>query len=177
MNLYEVMLVLNPALTPEATDGLMGVVKEVVGAAGGSIVKSDDWGERRLAFILNKHTQGRYFLVYASTTADSVKELDRRLRLREEVIRFMTVRRPDDYFELQKARQDRIATKKAEAEARAKLKAEAEAAVRAEIAARTAAAAPPAAVAPPAAAPAPAADPAPAAAPQEEAHGEPAVTQ
>lgn len=158
MNLYEVMLVLNPALTPEATEGLLGVIKEVTGAVGGSIVKSDDWGDRRLAFTLKKHTQGRYYLVYASTTADSVKELDRRLRLREEVIRFMVTRRPDDYFEQQKARQDRIATKKAEAEARAKLKAEAEAAARAEAAPR------------PAAVPA-----APIAAPKEEPHGESAL--
>lgn len=158
MNLYEVMLVLNPALTPEATDGVLNVVKEVAVAHGGSVVKADDWGERRLAFTIDKHTQGRYHLVYLTTAADAIKELERRLRLREEVIRAMTIRRPDDYFEQQKARQDRIAAKKAEAEARAKLKAEAEAAVAAERAAASA-------------------ERAAAAAAQGESHGEPAVTQ
>ncbi|HNW92293.1 MAG TPA: 30S ribosomal protein S6, partial [bacterium] len=150
---------LKPALTPEATEGLLGVVKEVVAAHAGSVVKADDWGERRLTFDINKQNQGRYYLTYINTTADSVKELDRRLRLRDEVIRFMVINRPTDYFEQQKARQERIAAKKAEAEARAKMKAEAEAAAAAARMGTTAAAAAPAAPA------------------EGASHGEPAVTQ
>lgn len=138
MNLYEVVVILNPALTGEGKDGLLGIIKEVSNAHGGDLVRTDDWGEKRLQFQIGRHTQGHYYLVYATASSDAVKELDRRMRLKEDIIRFMIVRRPIDYFEQQKAREERIAQKKIEAEERARVKAEAAAAAAAKSEAREA---------------------------------------
>lgn len=168
MNLYEVVVILNPALTGEGKDALLGIIKEVSNAHGGDIVRTDDWGDKRLQFQIGRHTQGHYYLVYATASSDAVKELDRRLRLKEDVIRFMIVRRPIDYFEQQKAREERIVQKKLEAEERARVKAEAAAAAAAKSEARSAPRAE--------AAPAPVAA-APAAVTEGGNDGEPAVTQ
>jgi len=92
---YEIMLIL-PA---EADDKVIGTVTDriaqVLSRSGGQIAKADRWGRRRLAYPIDKLTEGYYLLVECAADPADIKELDRVLSLADEVIRFKTVVLPE----------------------------------------------------------------------------------
>lgn len=145
MNLYEVMVIVDPALTPEDREARLGIIREVAAANGGAIPRVDTLGERLLAFPIKKHRQGHYTVMYVNVPPTALKEIDRRMRIKEGVVRIMILHRPTDYFEQEKARAERIAANAIEKEAKAKLRAEAEAKTRAAAAPLHPVATPPAA--------------------------------
>jgi small subunit ribosomal protein S6 len=93
MRTYEIMLIL-PA---EAEDQVIGKVTdriaEVLGVRGGEIGKVDRWGRRRLAYEINRLTEGFYVIVECTADPAAMKELDRVLSLVDDVIRFKVVLR------------------------------------------------------------------------------------
>ena len=95
MRTYEIMLIL-PA---EADDKVIGTVTDriaqVLSRSGGQIVKADRWGRRRLAYPIDKLTEGYYLLVECLADPADIRELDRVLSLADEVIRFKTVVLPE----------------------------------------------------------------------------------
>jgi len=90
---YEIMLI----LPPEADDTAIGVVtdrvSQVLGEQGGQITKVDRWGKRRMAYQIDKQSEGFYLVVQCQADPAAVKELDRVLALMDEVIRFKVVAR------------------------------------------------------------------------------------
>jgi small subunit ribosomal protein S6 len=94
MRRYELMVILDPDLEERTVqpslDQLLGVVRQ----GGGSVEKIDVWGRRRLAYEINKKTEGIYAVVDVTAEPDDVAELDRQLRLNEAVLRTKVVR-PD----------------------------------------------------------------------------------
>ena len=79
--------------TPEEeVDALIEQMKGVVTANGGTIDKADRWGTRRLAYRVAKQTEGLYILMQFTAAANTVKELERRLRVADPIIKFITVR-------------------------------------------------------------------------------------
>jgi small subunit ribosomal protein S6 len=93
MRRYEMMVILDPQLdertvTP-SLDQFLGVVK----TQGGSVNKVDVWGKRRLAYEIDKRTEGIYAVVDMSCTPATVAELDRQLSLNESVLRTKVLRR------------------------------------------------------------------------------------
>lgn len=94
MRRYEVMVILDPSLdertvTP-SLDQFLGVVRE----DGGSVEKVEVWGRRRLAYDIQKKSEGIYAVIDLTASPSAVKELDRQLNLNEGVLR-TKVLRPD----------------------------------------------------------------------------------
>jgi small subunit ribosomal protein S6 len=109
MRIYEVLFIIRPDVPEEELDGIVEPLKSVVTAAGGAIDKVDKWGKRRLAYRVQKYRDGYYMLLQLSTenTVDTVKEVERRLRVSDTVIKFITVRIDQDLKRLEKLKKKR----------------------------------------------------------------------
>ena len=93
MRIYEELFIVDPNATDEQTDAVVAQIEEVVKAAGGSIDKVDKWGIRKLAYRVKKQTEGFYVLVQFSATGIAVvREIERKLRVDEVVLKYLTVR-------------------------------------------------------------------------------------
>jgi small subunit ribosomal protein S6 len=97
MRRYEVVFVLAPTLTEEEVDQQVDLYTSVAKEMGAEILDTDKWGKRKLAFPVKKHNEGYYTVVtLEEAAAEAVGELERRFRVSESVIRFLTVRIDED---------------------------------------------------------------------------------
>jgi small subunit ribosomal protein S6 len=94
MRHYEVMVILDPNLEERTIAPSLDAFLNVVKNDGGTVEKIDIWGKRRLAFEINKNTDGIYAVIDLQAEPASVLELDRQLNLNESVLR-TKVLRPD----------------------------------------------------------------------------------
>ncbi|SHG30621.1 SSU ribosomal protein S6P [Jatrophihabitans endophyticus] len=94
MRHYEVMVILDPTLDERTVAPSLDQFLTVVKSDGGSVDKVDVWGRRRMAFEINKHSEGIYAIVDLQANPAAVQELDRQLNLNENVLR-TKVLRPD----------------------------------------------------------------------------------
>ncbi|MCU1570286.1 MAG: ribosomal protein [Naasia sp.] len=89
---YELMVILDPEIDERTVapslDKFLGVIRN----AGGTIDNVDIWGRRRLAYEINKKTEGIYAVVNLTSTSEAAKELDRQLGLSEAVLRTKVLR-------------------------------------------------------------------------------------
>lgn len=93
MPTYELTFVLDPRLSDEETQALCDEYKQMIEAAGGRVEHRDDWGKRELAYPIGKLEEGRYFLWHLSSdNGNPTREVEHRMRQKEEVLRFLTVR-------------------------------------------------------------------------------------
>ncbi|MCC0629744.1 30S ribosomal protein S6 [Clostridioides sp. ES-S-0108-01] len=90
MRNYELVYVVKPNSDEEIREAILNKVKEVV-ATDGEIVKVDTWGTKKLAYPIAKFTEGFYVLVNFKSAVDVPKEIDRNLKINENVIRHMIV--------------------------------------------------------------------------------------
>jgi small subunit ribosomal protein S6 len=92
MHQYELMVILDPEIDERTVapslDKFLGVIRK----DGGTVDKVDIWGRRRLAYEINKKTEGIYAVVSLTSTGDATKELDRQLKLSEAVMRTKVLR-------------------------------------------------------------------------------------
>jgi len=93
MRHYEVMVILDPTLDERTVAPSLDTFLNVIRTSGGNVEKVDIWGKRRLAFEINKHTEGIYAVLDVNADPDAVKELDRQLGLQESVLRTKVLRR------------------------------------------------------------------------------------
>ena len=89
---YELVFILPPDTTEEQVNALHAQIEEVVTRMSGQIEKMENWGRRRLAYEIARHKEGVYVLEVINGSGELMKELDRRLRVMDIVIRQMTVR-------------------------------------------------------------------------------------
>jgi small subunit ribosomal protein S6 len=94
MRRYEILLILPPDADDKVVTAVTDRISQTLGGQGGQIVKVDRWGRRRLAYELERRTEGFYLVVECQAEPDAVKELDRVLALADEVIRFKVAVRP-----------------------------------------------------------------------------------
>jgi small subunit ribosomal protein S6 len=92
---YELLLLLNPSLDEESRAALLDKVQGLIAADGGVVDNLDSWGKRKLAFEVDKQTEGDYALIDFHTTPDAIAELDRVLHITDPVLRYMLLRRED----------------------------------------------------------------------------------
>jgi small subunit ribosomal protein S6 len=92
MRIYEELYIVRPDATEEEIDALNGQLEGVIKQGGGSVDKIDKWGIRRLAYRVAKRSEGYYVLVQFRCEAPTVKEVERRLRVTDSVIKYLTVR-------------------------------------------------------------------------------------
>jgi len=89
---YELVYIVSPDATEEQVQALHTQVEEIIGRLGGQLDKTENWGRRRLAYEIGSHKEGTYVLEVISGGGDLMKELDRRLRVSDQVIRHLVVR-------------------------------------------------------------------------------------
>jgi small subunit ribosomal protein S6 len=89
---YEVMVILDPNLEERTVAPSLDTYLNVVRKDGGSVDKVDVWGRRRLAYEVDKHSEGIYAVIDLQAEPATVKELDRQLSLNESVLRTKVVR-------------------------------------------------------------------------------------
>lgn len=92
MRIYEELYILRPDISEEDADASVEMIRQVVADSGGSVEKVEKWGVRKLAYRLKKQAEGFYILVVFNAKADAVKEIERRLRVSDNVLKFLTVR-------------------------------------------------------------------------------------
>ena len=92
MRVYEELFILKPDTVEEEVDGFVEQIQHVITNGKGTIDKTDKWGVRKLAYRVQKYSEGLYVLIQFSSTPDLVKEVERRLRVSDAVIKFITVR-------------------------------------------------------------------------------------
>mgnify|MGYP002868965531 CR=1 FL=1 len=90
MNKYELMFVIDPVLDDEKKEAVIETVKGII-AASGEVAETDIWGLRKLAYPIQKKSEGYYVVMQFAATPDLPKELDRRLRISDNVIRHIIV--------------------------------------------------------------------------------------
>ena len=92
MRPYEIMVILDPTLDERTVSPSLETFLNVVRKDGGKVEKVDIWGRRRLAYEIQKKTEGIYAVVDLEADPDVVKELDRQLNLNEAVLRTKVIR-------------------------------------------------------------------------------------
>ena len=89
---YEVMFIVRPDMVEEELDKLISNLEAAVTGNKGTVKSVDKMGKRRLAYVVRKFMDGFYILLTVEGTGEMVHELERRLRVTEPVIKFITVR-------------------------------------------------------------------------------------
>jgi small subunit ribosomal protein S6 len=118
MALYEHLLIARQDISAQAVDALATHLKTIVEGEGGKVEKQEYWGLRGLAYRIKKNRKGHYVLLNINAPAKAVIELERQLKINEDVLRFLTVK--VDAFEQSSSksrRDDRADTPKPEGEA------------------------------------------------------------
>lgn len=92
MAFYEHVVVTRPDISPAQVDTFVEELSEFVASKGGAVKKTEYWGLRNLAYPIQKVRKGHYSLLNLDAPADAVQELERRHRITDEVMRYMTVR-------------------------------------------------------------------------------------
>ena len=93
---YETIFVSDPNLTDEELDTIVGLVDQITVAAGGKVLKTEKWGKRRLAYPIGHREEGIYVLMTLECSPTLVKEIDRRYRMNDRILRHLTVRVEDE---------------------------------------------------------------------------------
>ena len=109
---YELIYVIAPDVDEAGVAELHARVEEIVTAAGGTIDKTDNWGRRRLAYEIDRHKEGTYVLELFTGSGAIVGELDRRLKVTDNVLRYLVVRVDEDLRKAERERARRQARRK-----------------------------------------------------------------
>jgi small subunit ribosomal protein S6 len=89
---YELIYIVASDATDQQITDLHTQVEEIVGRFSGKLDKTDNWGRRKLAYEIGPHKEGTYVLEVITGSGEMMKEIDRRLRVSDRVIRHLTVR-------------------------------------------------------------------------------------
>ena len=111
---YELMFIVRPDMVDDDLNKLISTLEASVSSAHGTM-KSEIWGKRRLAYSVRRFNDGIFVLLLLEGTGAMVHELERRLRVTEPVIKFLTVRTDEELKRLDKVKKLRDAKKKASA--------------------------------------------------------------
>lgn len=94
MRSYEIMVIVNPDVDDRQVAGVVEKPLEAFKAQGGTVDNIDHWGRRRLAYEIQKKSEGIYAVLNVTAESDVVKELDRQYTLNEQIMRTKVIR-PD----------------------------------------------------------------------------------
>jgi small subunit ribosomal protein S6 len=111
---YEVMFILRPDIAEEETDKLIAGFATTVTNGGGTVKSTEKMGRRKLAYLVRKFADGFYVLLTIDASGPVVLELERRLRVTEPVIKFITVRIDEEEKRLAKMKAKRGVRRSAE---------------------------------------------------------------
>ena len=96
MRNYEVLYVLHPELEEEAVEAAITRFEETIARLGGTIAKTDRWGKKRLAYEIKDQLEGFYVLTTFQAPNEASQELDRLMRIADEVLRHLIVKKDEE---------------------------------------------------------------------------------
>jgi small subunit ribosomal protein S6 len=99
MRKFETMLLLSPELSGEARESALAVLAGIIERGGGELLETDAWGMRDLAYPIKKQTRGYYVRLVYSGPPPLVAELERNIRINENIYRFVSVRLEEETAE------------------------------------------------------------------------------
>lgn len=112
---YEVMYIVDTDNSDESIATLNDAIGKLIEKEGGTIVRMDDGGRRRMAYPIKKKNEGYYVLFEIEGSGQEIAELERRMRVNDMIVRFITVRVDEDRKKADKiqAKRDRRSSKRA----------------------------------------------------------------
>ena len=105
--IYEELFIIRPDATDEEITPIVEQIRGIITNAGGTIDKEERWGVRKLAYRVQKRNEGFYVLLQFSSDPQTVKEIERRLRVNDAVLKFLTVRIDEKLKMIEKRRKER----------------------------------------------------------------------
>ena len=106
---YEVMYIINPETAADKIEKLNEAVGKLIEKEGGEVVRMDDIGIRNLAYPIQKKNEGHYVLFEVNGSGQEILELERRMRVNDMIMRYITVRVDEDRKKADKVRAKREA--------------------------------------------------------------------
>jgi small subunit ribosomal protein S6 len=107
MRVYEELFIIKPDAPEEEVTAYIDQLKHIITDGKGTIDKVDNWGIRKLAYRVAKYNEGRYVLIQFSSGPELVHELERRMRVSDQVIKFITVRTDERMKKIDKRKKAR----------------------------------------------------------------------
>lgn len=107
MRSYEIMFIVDPSLPEEEIDQLNGEVEALITGGGGQVENIEKMGRRKLAYEIERRTDGFYVLFRVQANGDIVREVERRFRVMDQILRYLTVRVDLEEKRLEKLRRAR----------------------------------------------------------------------
>ena len=104
---YELVYVVSPEATDEQVAELHTQIEAIVQRMGGQLEKTENWGRRKLAYEIGRHKEGTYVLELIDGSGELMKEIDRRLKVIDLVIRHLTVRVDEELAVIERTRSKR----------------------------------------------------------------------
>ena len=92
MRNYENLVIVKPTLTAEEIQNSIAAIEEVITSNGGEIATTNAMGMRKLAYPIDKNERGYYHVIYYTVAPSSISEIERRFRINEELLRFVTIK-------------------------------------------------------------------------------------
>ncbi|MBX4336045.1 30S ribosomal protein S6 [Bartonella raoultii] len=92
MALYEQMFLARQDIAPQQVDELVSTYKDVIEAHGGKVGRVENWGLRALAYRIRKNRKAYYVLVNIDAPSAAIAEVERQMRINEDILRYMTIR-------------------------------------------------------------------------------------
>jgi small subunit ribosomal protein S6 len=92
---YEILLLLDPELADEKQAEVIARVRALVEKGGGTFDRHDAWGKRKLAYEIDKKTDGNYHLLHFTVAPETLDEISRVLKIEDTVMRHLATRRPE----------------------------------------------------------------------------------
>ena len=92
MRHYENLVIVKPTLTAEEIQASIAAIEEVITSNGGEIATTDTMGMRKLAYPIEKSERGHFHVIYYSAEPAVISEIERRFRINEELLRFVTIK-------------------------------------------------------------------------------------
>jgi small subunit ribosomal protein S6 len=107
---YELVYVVSPDATDDQVTDLHNQVVAIIERIGGQLEKTENWGRRKLAYEIGRHKEGTYVLETISGSGELMKEIDRRLKVTDLIIRHLAVRIDEEQEVVERARARRSET-------------------------------------------------------------------
>jgi len=109
MRIYEELFIVKPDTVEEEIDKAVEQLRQFITGKGGEVDKVDKWGVRKLAYRIRKQHEGFYVLVQFHASPELVREIERRLRVSDIVMKFLTVRIDEKLKKIEKRKKQREA--------------------------------------------------------------------
>ena len=107
MRVYEELFIVKPDAPEEEVEAYIEQIRQVISHGQGTVDKVDNWGVRKLAYRISKYNEGRYVLFVFSSSPELVHEVERRMRVTDLVIKFITVRVDEKQKKIEKRKKQR----------------------------------------------------------------------